>query len=41
MGNVAVNEARNVNAIDLVTYRYVVVSDPEVSVKTLTARVTK
>jgi large subunit ribosomal protein L4 len=38
MGNVMVDEARNTNPVDVMTYRYVVVVEPEASVKTLAAR---
>ena len=41
MGNVEVCEARNVNPLDLMTYRYVVVANPEASVKALTKRIAK
>lgn len=38
MGNVLVEETRNANPLDVLTYRYVVVVGPESSVKTLSAR---
>jgi len=41
MGNVMVEEARNANPVDLMKYRYVIVSDPEVSLKALTSRLEK
>jgi len=41
MKNVMVDEARNANPVDLLTYRYVLVVEPAVSVKTLTARLEK
>jgi len=39
MGNVMVNEARNANPVDVMSYRYLVVVEPEVSVKMLAARI--
>ncbi|TSD05645.1 MAG: LSU ribosomal protein L4p (L1e) [Parcubacteria group bacterium Greene0714_7] len=41
MKNVMVDEARNANPVDLLTYRYILVVDPKVSVKTLTERLEK
>jgi large subunit ribosomal protein L4 len=41
MKNVMVEEARNANPIDLMTYRYVVMVDPKASVKALSARIEK
>ena len=41
MGNVMVDETRNANPVDVLSYRYLVVTDPEVSVKTLAARMEK
>ncbi len=41
MGNVMVDEARNTNPVDVMTYRYVVVVEPGVSVKTLASRMSK
>ncbi len=41
MKNVMVDEARNANPVDLLTYRYILVVEPAVSVKTLTARLEK
>lgn len=41
MGNVMVEETRNLNPVDVLKYRYLVLVDPENSVKTLTARITK
>lgn len=41
MGNVMVEEARNANPVDLMKYRYVIVSDPEMSLKALTSRMAK
>ena len=41
MGNVLVDEARNVNPVDVLKYRYVVVADAESSVKALSSRVQK
>jgi large subunit ribosomal protein L4 len=38
MGNVMVDETRNTNPVDVMAYRYVVVVEPEASVKTLAAR---
>ena len=35
MGNVAVGEARNLNVLDVLTYKHVVIVNPEESVKTL------
>ncbi len=41
MGNVMVDEARNANPVDVLSYRYIVVVNPETSVKTLAARMSK
>jgi large subunit ribosomal protein L4 len=41
MGQVLVEEVRNLNPVDVLAYRYVIVVDPEVSVKTLAARMDK
>ncbi len=41
MGQVMVEETRNLNPVDVLTYRYLIVVDPEVSVKTLAARFDK
>lgn len=41
MGNVMVSEVRNANPVDVLTYKYVVIVDPEVSLQTLAARMTK
>ena len=41
MGNVMVDEARNTNPVDVMTYRYLVVVDPKTSVKTLASRMEK
>lgn len=41
MGNVMVEEARNVNPVEILKYRYVVVADADASVKTLASRVSK
>ncbi len=41
MGNVFVDEARNANPVDLLSYRYVIVADPESSVKALADRLSK
>lgn len=41
MGNVFVDETRNANPVDIMKYRYVVVVEPEASVKALSARITK
>lgn len=38
MGNVMVEETRNLNPVDVLAYRYIVVVDPTVSVKTLESR---
>jgi large subunit ribosomal protein L4 len=38
MGNVMIDEVRNTNPVDVMTYRYLVVVEPEASVKTLAAR---
>ena len=38
-GNVAVKPVKDVNPVDLLTYKYVVVSNPEESLKTLETRV--
>ncbi len=41
LANVSVVQAKDVNPVDLLTMKYVVVADPETSVATLVARVTK
>jgi large subunit ribosomal protein L4 len=41
MGNVMVEEARNLNPVDILMYRYLVIVDPTESVKALTGRITK
>lgn len=41
MGQVMVEEVRNLNPVDVLAYRYVLFVDPEVSVKTLAARMDK
>lgn len=41
MGNIMVDEARNANVVDVMSYRYLVLVEPELSVKTLTARLSK
>ena len=41
MGNVMVEEARNLNPVDVVSYRYLVVVDPESSVRAISSRMTK
>jgi len=41
MKNVFVEEVRNLNPVDVLKYRFLVVVSPEESVKTLTARITK
>lgn len=41
MGNVLVDEVRNANPVDLMSYRYVVIAEPEASLKTLATRLTK
>jgi len=41
MGNVYVDEARNVNPVDILSYRYLIVADPEASVKALASRLAK
>ena len=41
MKNVMVDEARNVNPVDLMTYRYVVVAEPEASVSVIASRLQK
>ncbi len=38
-GNLEVKSVKDINPVDLLTYKYVVVADPEVSLKTLEARV--
>jgi large subunit ribosomal protein L4 len=38
MGNVMLGEARNANPVDVMSYRYVVVVEPELSLKTLAMR---
>ncbi|MCI0619962.1 50S ribosomal protein L4 [Candidatus Wolfebacteria bacterium] len=39
-GNVGVEEVRNLSPVDLLTYKYVIITDPEQSVKTLEKRLT-
>ena len=41
MGNVMVDEARNTNPVDVMTYRYLVFVEPEVGIKTLASRMGK
>lgn len=41
MGNVMVDEVRNTNPVDVLTYRYLVLVEPETSVKTLASRIEK
>jgi large subunit ribosomal protein L4 len=41
MGNVMVEEARNLNPVDVLKYRYVVIVNPEESIKKLADRITK
>lgn len=41
MGNVQVLETRNVNPVDLLKYRYVVIVNPEASIKALSGRIAK
>ena len=38
MGNVMVQEARNANPVEVMRYRFVVIADPEMSVKALSGR---
>jgi len=38
-GNMLVAQAKDVNPVDLLTFKYVVVSDPEISLDTLTKRI--
>ena len=40
-GNVSVAEARNMNPLDLATYKYVVITDPENTVKFLSSKLAK
>lgn len=37
-GNVEVDEIRNLNVVDLLTYKYVIIADPKVSIETLEAK---
>jgi large subunit ribosomal protein L4 len=39
MGNVVVDEVRNVNSLDLLTYKYLIISNPAESVEVLAKRV--
>lgn len=39
MGNVLVEETRNANPVDLLKYRYILVVNPEASIKLLSARI--
>lgn len=41
MKNVLVEEVRNLNPVEILTYRFLVLVEPEECVKTLTARITK
>jgi large subunit ribosomal protein L4 len=41
IGNVAVEEVRNLNAVDLMTHRYLVIENPAKAFETLSARVGK
>lgn len=41
MGQVMVEETRNLNPVDVLQYRYVILVDPEVSVKALAGRMAK
>ena len=41
MGNIMVDEARNANPVDVLLYRYIVVADPETSLKTIAERMNK
>ncbi|MBU6310678.1 50S ribosomal protein L4 [Patescibacteria group bacterium] len=41
MKQVMVEEIRNINPVEILKYRYLLIASPEESVKTLTARVTK
>ncbi len=41
MGQVQVEEVRNLNPVDVLHYRYLIVVDPEVSVKALAGRISK
>lgn len=38
-GNVSVEEIRNINPVSILNHKYLVISNPEVSLKTLTAKV--
>ena len=38
IGNVSVSEARNLNLLDALTYKYLVIAEPEESIKTLVSR---
>jgi len=40
-GNMEVAQAKDINTVDLLTYKYVVVVDPAVSIETLVARASK
>lgn len=37
-GNIKLDEVRNINPVDLMTYKYVLIENPEVSIKSLTER---
>lgn len=39
-GNIDVDEIRNLNVVDLLTHKYVIIADPKVSVETLEAKLT-
>lgn len=41
IGSIAIDEARNANPVDLLLYRFIVVVEPEKSVKTLVSRIEK
>jgi len=40
-GNVEVEETRNINVVDLLTYKYVIIADPKVSIETLEGKLVK
>ena len=40
-GNVAVMQAKDISVVDLLTYKYVVIINPDVSIETLATRATK
>ena len=40
-GNIEVSQAKDISTVDLLTYKYIIVADPKVSLETLVARASK